>query len=162
MMKEKPIDRVTLTIPAKSDFVGVVRLAVSGVATRMGFSYEDIEDLKIAVAEACTNAVHHAYSDQQGEISICCNIFSDRLEICVLDQGVSFDVASIARQSGPVSGETPLGLLRERGLGLFLMKALMDRVEIIGDHGVKVILTKYIRRDGVDQDASTPTETHSY
>ncbi|MFS8513265.1 MAG: anti-sigma B factor RsbW, partial [Planifilum fulgidum] len=54
-MKEQPKDMIELTIPAKADFVGVVRLAVSGIASRMGFSYDDIEDLKVAVAEACTN-----------------------------------------------------------------------------------------------------------
>jgi serine/threonine-protein kinase RsbW len=58
-MKEQPLDLVNLVIPAKTDFVGIARLAVSGIANRMGFSYDDIEDLKLAVSEACTNAVVH-------------------------------------------------------------------------------------------------------
>ncbi len=162
MMKEQPKDLVKLTIPAKADYVGVVRLAVSGVATRMGFSYDDIEDLKLAVAEACTNVVDHAYSGQVGEISVYCDIFADRLQIRVLDHGASFDIVSAEKKAGPVSKNTPLESLRERGLGLYLMKSLMDRVEIEGDQGVLVTLTKYIRRDGVDWDVNTPKETHSY
>lgn len=75
-MSEKPLDLVYLTIPAKPDYVGIARLAVSGIANRMGFSYDDIEDLKLAVSEACTNAVDHAYCGGEGEIEVSCNIFS--------------------------------------------------------------------------------------
>lgn len=161
-MKEQPKDMIELTIPAKADFVGVVRLAVSGIASRMGFSYDDIEDLKVAVAEACTNAVHHAYKDQRGEILIFCGIFPDRLEIEVVDRGPSFDIAEVQARSGPLNGHMPVHALPERGLGLYLMKSLMDRVEIKGDGGIAVTLTKYIRRDEVEEDVSSPTETRSH
>lgn len=162
IMKDQPRDLIELTIPAKADYVGVVRLAISGIATRMGFSYDDIEDLKLAVAEACTNAVHHAYRGEGGEISICCNLYVDRLEIEIIDQGCSFDVSAVEAQAGPINGRIPYHALRERGLGLYLMKSLMDRVEIKGDNGVVVTLTKYIRRDEVEPDVDSPTETRSH
>jgi serine/threonine-protein kinase RsbW len=162
IMKDQPRDLIELTIPAKADYVGVVRLAISGIATRMGFSYDDIEDLKLAVAEACTNAVHHAYRGEGGEISICCNLYVDRLEIEIIDQGCSFDVSAVEAKTGPINGRIPYHSLRERGLGLYLMKSLMDRVEIKGDNGVVVTLTKYIRRDEVEADVDSPTETRSH
>ncbi|MGV3487465.1 MAG: anti-sigma B factor RsbW, partial [Tuberibacillus sp.] len=42
-------DTINLTIPAKPDYIGVVRLTISGIASRMGFLYDDIEDIKVAV-----------------------------------------------------------------------------------------------------------------
>lgn len=58
----------------------------------MGYTYDEIEDLKIAVSEACTNAVQHAYKeDKNGEVSIRFGVFEDRLEVIVADEGDSFD-----------------------------------------------------------------------
>lgn len=156
-MKHQPLDLVQLTIPAKPDYVGLVRLAVSGIANRMGFSYDDIEDLKLAVSEACTNAVDHAYVGGDGDIEISYRLFSDRLEIQVLDRGNSFDVSEVEKRTGPISLEPSMTAVRERGLGLFLMKTLMDDVHITGDNGVIVQLTKYMRRNGVEPHVETPT-----
>lgn len=50
-------EQIELTIPARAEYVAIVRLTVAGVAGRMAFSYDDSEDLKIAVSEACTVAV---------------------------------------------------------------------------------------------------------
>lgn len=155
-MSEQPLDLVNLTIPAKPDYVGIARLAVSGIANRMGFSYDDIEDLKLAVAEACTNAVDHAYSGAEGEIGVNCNIFSNRLEIEVKDQGNSFDPIEVESRTGPISFDS----LRERGLGLYLMKTLMDHVDIKGDNGVIVTMTKYIRKVEPHVESSTSYPSH--
>ena len=54
-------DYIEMKIPAKPEYVGVIRLTLSGIASRMGFTYDLIEDLKIAASEAITNAVQHAY-----------------------------------------------------------------------------------------------------
>jgi len=51
------MDYIEMKIPAKPDYVGVIRLTLSGIASRMGFTYEEIEDIKIAISEATTNAV---------------------------------------------------------------------------------------------------------
>lgn len=149
-MNDQPLDSVRLTIPAKPDYVGVARLVVSGIANRMGFSYDDIEDVKLAVAEACTNSVDHAYIDNEGEIVIQCSVFSDRLQVDVMDHGHSFDPRDVQERTGPLSVEPKINALRERGLGIFLMKSLMDQVEIKGDNGVIVTMTKYIQKDEVE------------
>ncbi|MDR6227565.1 anti-sigma B factor RsbW [Desmospora profundinema] len=155
-------DRIELAIPAKAQYVGVVRLTVSGIANRMGFDYDEIEDMKLAVAEACTNAVDHAYSGKAGNIVIQFRIYRDRLEVMVKDEGNSFDIDCVKRRSGPIDSRLPLTAMRERGLGLHLMETLMDRVEINGSQGVVVTLTKFIRRDEVDQDVDSPAETQSH
>ena len=79
-------ENVEFSIPCMSDYVGVVRLAVSGLATRMNFSIEEIEDIKIAVSEACTNSVQYAYENPIDErVFITFNLFNDKLEIIVKD-----------------------------------------------------------------------------
>ncbi len=45
-------DFIEMKVPAKAEYVGVIRLSISGIASRMGFSYEAIEDLKVALSEA--------------------------------------------------------------------------------------------------------------
>ncbi|SFJ73466.1 anti-sigma B factor RsbW [Thermoflavimicrobium dichotomicum] len=155
-MKEQPLDSVNLTIPAKPDYVGIARLTVSGIANRMGFSYDDIEDLKLAVSEACTNAVDHAYSGGDGDIEVCCSIFGNRLEIEVIDRGHSFNIREVEERTGPISFEPSMNALRERGLGIYLMKTLMDDVDIKGDNGVIVKLTKYLRKNEVEPHVKSP------
>ena len=89
-------DFIEMTIPAKAEYIGVIRLSLSGIANRMGFSYEDIEDLKVAISEAITNAVTHAYDeDDREEITLGFGVYEDRLEIMVADRGVSFDIQEV-------------------------------------------------------------------
>ncbi|SDX33692.1 serine/threonine-protein kinase RsbW [Marininema mesophilum] len=161
-MVEPYKDLIELAIPAKAQYVGVVRLTVSGIANRMGFHYDDIEDMKLALAEACTNAVDHAYSGQEGQIAVSFFIFEDRLAIRVSDEGNSFDISSVKQRSGPIDKDLPLTSMRERGLGLHLMETLMDRVEINGGRGVIVTMTKFIHRDEVEQDVDSPEKTKSH
>lgn len=156
-MSDQPLDLILLTIPAKPDYVGIVRLAVSGIANRMGFSYDEIEDLKLAVSEACTNAVDHAYVGGEGDIEVSYRLFPDRLEIQVIDRGNSFNVSEVEKRTGPISIESSMNAVRERGLGLFLMKTLMDDVQISGDNGVTVQMTKYMRENGVERHVESPT-----
>ncbi|TDQ36717.1 anti-sigma B factor RsbW [Aureibacillus halotolerans] len=154
-MKEV-FDFVEMTIPAKPEYVGVVRLTVSGVANRMGFNYEEIEDVKVALSEACTNAVHHAYQDDEdGEIKIGFGVYEDRLELMVSDSGKSIDLNGIKKKLGPVSTDTPVDHLTEGGLGLFLIDTLMDKVELTSEAGVVVLMTKFLERDEVEDSVDT-------
>ncbi len=130
---------IKLTIPSLSDYVGVARLTASGIANRMKFTHEDIEDIKIAVSEACTNAVQYAYGDSPGDIQIVFSIFEDKLEIKISDSGKGFDVdADIKTQE-----EDPekIGL----GLGIVFMRSLMDHVDYdTSANGTTVTLVKKV------------------
>ena len=104
-MREK-FDYIEMKIPAKPEYVGVVRLTLSGIASRMGFTYELIEDLKIAASEAMTNAVQHAYKDNEGgEIVVGFAVYEDKLEVMVADSGKSFDMEKTREQIGPYKGK---------------------------------------------------------
>lgn len=146
-------DFIEMRIPAKAEYVGVARLTVSGIANRMGYSYEEIEDIKVAISEAITNAVTHAYHDQDmGEITLGLGIYKNRLEIMVADHGGSFNLQDIKDGIGPYQPNESIENLREGGFGLFLINALMDKVEINNDYGVIVLMTKYLDETEVDFD----------
>lgn len=148
-------DFVEMKFPSKADYVGVARLNISGIASRMGFGYEAIEDLKVAVSEAVTNVVSHAYeggAEEGGEVTLGCGVYSDRLEIMVADHGGSFDLNEIKDKIGPYDDNEPIENLREGGFGLFLIDALMDKLEINNEYGVIVVMTKYLEENGVGLD----------
>jgi serine/threonine-protein kinase RsbW len=154
-MNEK-FDYIEMKIPAKPEFVGVIRLTLSGIASRMGFSYDEIEDLKIATSEACTNAVQHAYkNNENGEVIIGYGLYEDRLEVMVADNGESFDFDSARQGLGPYEQNSSVEFLREGGLGLYLIETLMDEVRIHHKEGVTVFMTKYREGEQVERDAET-------
>jgi serine/threonine-protein kinase RsbW len=133
--KDRPT--VELRIPAVPEWVGVARLAAAGIGSRIGLSIEDIEDLKLAVAEACTCCIQNAGA---GDVRIGATFAEDQITFSVERAG-----AGGSARSGPAStgGESELG-----GLGVFLIRALMDDVTYVSDpaSGTKLTLTKTLRK----------------
>src|SRR5690625_4214587 len=144
----EPFDFIEMKFPAKADYVGVARITISGIANRMGFSYEDIEDLKVVISEAVSNVVTHAY-ENGGEVTVGFGVYSDRLEIMVADHGGSFDLQKIKNDIGPYQSNESIEDIREGGFGLFLINALMDKVEMNTKYGVILIMTKLLNGTGV-------------
>lgn len=144
-------DFIEMKFPAKAEYAGVIRLSVSGIAHRMGFPYDDIEDIKVAISEAVSNVVEHAYDDI-GEVTIGFGVYEDRLEIMVADHGGSFDLKEVKENTGPYKSIESIDKLREGGFGLFLIKTLMDKIEINNKYGVIVLMTKYLEETGVGLD----------
>ena len=127
-----PAHKIHLSIPAASEFIAVARLTVSGISSRMNFAVNDIEDIKVALSEACTNVIQHAYEpDQQAMIDIDFHLFPDRLEIIVQDQGRGFNTQHI--KSPKIDSDNPelFGL----GLGLVFIQSLMDEASIDSEFG---------------------------
>lgn len=152
----RPFDYVEMRVPAKSQYVGVARLTISGLASRIGFSYDDIEDLKIAASEAVTNAVQHAYSgEEDGEVVIGCALYADKIEIMVADHGQSFNFEETKAKVGPYHDQAEGDFLREGGLGLYLIETLMDEVKVHHQEGVTVFMTKYVGGEQVEEDVET-------
>ena len=110
---------ISMNVSVNPDFVSVIRLTLSGVASRIGFSLDDIEDMKVCVSEACTNAIKHSKKD---EFQVKFYVYPDRLTIEVLDDGIGYDVDSLASPD--------LKNPKTSGLGIFIIKTLMDEVEI--------------------------------
>lgn len=137
-------DHLIFEVPAKSDYVGVIRLAISGIASRMEFTIEKIEDIKIAISEACTNVVLYAYeNDDNPGINVTCSIHIDKLEICISDKGKGFNLDDYVEKQEVSQNELGASSL---GLGITFMKNLMDTVEIetAPGEGTKVTMTKLL------------------
>ena len=141
-------ENVEFSIPCMSDYVGVVRLAVSGLATRMNFSIEEIEDIKIAVSEACTNSVQYAFDQPENErVFISFNLFKNKLEIIVKDNGKGFETTKL--EKNPIE-ERKLEDIDENiprlGLGITFIKSLMDETTVTSEpeKGTTIQMAKHI------------------
>jgi serine/threonine-protein kinase RsbW len=119
---------VHLTIPAKAEYITLVRLALTGLWRLRSFSEEALGDLKLAVTEACSNSVRHAYGEgREGIVQIDYELHADRLVIEVSDDGTGFDPEQWAEERGE---------LTEGGLGLAIIRSLTDELETgAGDDG---------------------------
>lgn len=151
----QPYDYIEMKVPAKVQYIGVTRLAISGLASRLGFTFDEIEDLKIASSEAITNAVQHAYKEEAGEVIVGCALFEDKIEIMVADNGQGFDFEKTKKRVGPYTEMEEVEFLREGGLGLYLMETLMDEVKVHYKEGVTIFMTKYLGGERVDKDVRT-------
>jgi serine/threonine-protein kinase RsbW len=117
---------IRLTIPAKPEYITLGRLALTGIARlrREPLSQEVLGDLKLALTEACTNSVRHAYADGHGSVQILYELHSDRLVVEVTDDGEGFEPPT--QPSGVLRGQE----LAEGGLGIAIIEALADELEI--------------------------------
>jgi serine/threonine-protein kinase RsbW len=139
MKKEKTMtDLLKFSVPGKPEYVGTIRMAISCLANSVGFDIEAIEDIKVAVSEACTNAVCHGGSDTS-VYEVFCELEEDRIVVSVIDQSGGYDFNAYQ--------EPCLENPREGGLGIFIIKALMDEVDIITEIGVgtRIKMVKYAR-----------------
>jgi serine/threonine-protein kinase RsbW len=112
---------VRLTIPARPEFVCVPRRALEELAEARGLPPELLADLKLALTEACANAVTHAYGGGEGTIEVVFELLADRIAFEVADAGPGFD------GTAPPAGEP-----RDGGLGLTIIRALADELELGG------------------------------
>ena len=144
-MPDRPEDIVEIIVPNERKYLHVVRLAVSGVASREGFSVEQIEDIKLAVGEACTNAMEHAYrpGDRKATIRVRCRAEEGEFVVEVIDEGRGFNLDDVIIDP---SAPPPT----ERGLGLFLIGSSVDRLDIdtAPGAGTKITMVKKAPQTG--------------
>jgi len=141
---------VELEIPARPEYIALVRLVVSSLASgRRVLADERIDDLKLAVSEACTNAIEaHGAVDVDERVRVRCQDGDDRFEVSIDDRGEGFDPASLPEHP-PVTDPERLNF--ERGLGIPLIRTLVDEVRFdSGDDGTSVTMTLYCGRLGED------------
>jgi serine/threonine-protein kinase RsbW len=114
---------VRLTIPARAEYITLCRLALTGIARVRDLSEEVLADLKLALTEAASNSVRHAYSSEEeaGVVQISYELLPDRLVIEVTDEGEGFD---------PADAEGAPEELSEGGLGIAIIRAIADDVQI--------------------------------
>jgi serine/threonine-protein kinase RsbW len=135
---------ITLVIPAQPEYLSLVRAVVAAAAALdPGLGDARIEDLRIAVSEATTNAIEaHANLGSEERITIRCDLADDRIEVEVQDHAsAGFDPDNLET---PGELDTPGRLDYEGGFGIPLMRVLADEMKIRSlDHGTAVQLVVY-------------------
>lgn len=117
---------VEVTLPSELGFEKVAMSTAASMAQLMGFSKDRIEDLKTAVAEACINAIEHGNKQNEKlSVGVTLSASEDQLEIKVLDDGVGMT----EQPAAPDIHKKMLGEEDPRGMGIFLIQALVDEAE---------------------------------
>src|SRR3954467_9795637 len=91
MMNQIGSRTIKLPSPAKPEYITLGRLALTGLSRLRPISAETLGDLKLALTEACSNSVRHAYANADGCVEIVYRLHPDRLEVIVADDGEGFD-----------------------------------------------------------------------
>jgi len=119
-------DTVDLTIPPKAEYLSVARLAAAAVAARQAFTYDEIEDLKIAVSEACSVLIT---SRGRARHPITMHFIPEKgaLAVWIETAGSEFDLNTLTSARRKTADE--------RALGIFLMQCLVDEVRRVEDDG---------------------------
>ncbi len=140
-MQGNPERCYELEIPAKAQYVSLARLLASSIARSMLFPEEDVDDLKVAVSEMCTNAIVHSGNGTADKPPILVRYFAgeDYLRVEVSDRGPGFDI-------GCVLSRERTDLL-EKGRGIPLIQCLVDefRCDSQPGSGTVVTVVKYLR-----------------
>jgi serine/threonine-protein kinase RsbW len=121
-------ETVRLTIPAKAEYLVLARLVLTGIAMEVPMSEIALADLKLAVTEVCGNAVQHAYQEDPGVVRVVFRVDAEAIEVSVEDEGapgVAFP--DVDDDSVLLDG------LAESGMGLAIVRAVMDKVAIDED-----------------------------
>jgi serine/threonine-protein kinase RsbW len=131
---------VTLEIPAKAEYVVLGRLALAGLVRERRFSADAVADLKLALTEACSNSIRHAYDHDNGQVHLSFEASSDRVVLIVRDQGGGFHDDDVDCPECTAVGVE----LSEGGMGISIIRAVVDEFRL--DHpeagGTILTLTK--------------------
>ena len=127
---------IRLTIPAKAEYITLGRLALTGLSRLRPLGEETLADLKLALTEACSNSVRHAYGASEGAVEILYELHDDRLAIEVVDDGSGFDER---RASAPDD-------LAEGGLGIAIIRAIADEFELGPRNGGRGSRLRFVKR----------------
>jgi serine/threonine-protein kinase RsbW len=128
---------VTLTMPAKTEYLVLARLALAGIAREVPMDETVLADLKLAVTEACGNAVRHANTTGQGGVCVRFEMTDEAIEISVEDEGAGTPpvLPAGAPEAEGLFHADDLEDLSEGGMGLAIIRAIVDELEIDGRDG---------------------------
>jgi serine/threonine-protein kinase RsbW len=133
------VSSVRLRIPAKPEYIALGRLALTGLAQSRAMSSDTVADLKLALTEAVSNSVRHAYGAQgEGQVDIRYEVHADAVVIEVVDDGAGFDPDEAPSFDGDE--------LSEGGLGIAIIRTIADEVEIEARPGVRGSRLRFVKK----------------
>lgn len=133
-----------LEIDGKLENLSVIADFIATTMRQIGMGEEMIFSVQTAADEACTNIIQHAYSGKGGIIAISCQLQDNDIVITITDRGMPFDPGSVP----PPDLEADLNHRRVGGLGMYLMRKLMDEVsyDFDAEKGNKLTMRKMLPR----------------
>jgi serine/threonine-protein kinase RsbW len=130
---------VRLRIPAKPEYIALCRLALTGLAQARALDSDTVGDLKLALTEAVSNSVRHAYGTPgEGQVDIRYELGPDRICVDVIDDGAGFD----PEEAPSFDGDE----LSEGGLGIAIIRTIADDVEIESRPGVRGSRLRFVKK----------------
>ncbi len=138
------MERVEVNIPSNPTFERVVRASAAEIGQALGFSPERVEDLKLAVSEAVTNAIEHGNKNEVGKlVAVVFVLDHEKLEIRITDQGEGVGCLDFTQR---VVEEHNLESGMLRGFGMYLISALVDDYEVSSSHTGTVLTLRLYRK----------------
>lgn len=133
-------NHIKIVLQSLSENVAIARVTAAAFAAQIDFTLNEIEEIKVAVSEAISNTVIHGYENGNGQIELIMNLYEDRLEYIITDNGKGIADIALARQ--PSYSSDP----ERMGLGFAFMESFMDELDVTStiDQGTKVRMTKKI------------------
>lgn len=133
----------TTTFPGRYACLAEIREYVGKSAKNAGFNEKDIYEVELAVDEACSNIIEHAYGgEDKGEIECTCDVQKNGdLVVQLTDHGRPFDPVDVPDPNFSVD----LAKLKSRGAGMFLMRKMMDEISYhfhIGEGNTLVLVKR--------------------
>lgn len=140
-MQRPQIKGNRITIPSNQEYLSDVDMFIEGILRGYGTDESIIADIAISVSELVNNAISHGNAqDDSKKVVVEIDKNCDKVTISVLDEGAGFNPNALA---DPLAEEN---LLKEVGRGIFIVKSLMDSVDINpSPHGTKITMTKTIK-----------------
>ena len=136
-------NQLELQIEAKPENLSVIADFIATAMRQLG-TEQDMFEVRTAVDEACTNVILHAYSGQEGSITISCELQDHDFVVTIRDNGKPFDPTSVP----PPDLQADLDERRIGGLGMYLMSQLMDDVSYSSnvEKGNKLVMRKALTK----------------
>lgn len=117
-------NQLKMSFDSLSENVGIARITAAAFASQVDFTLSDIEEIKVAISEAVSNAVIHGYAETKGTIEMNMTLCENYIEYVVTDQGTGIADVNLARQ--PAYSSLP----ERMGLGFVFMESFMDELEV--------------------------------
>jgi serine/threonine-protein kinase RsbW len=151
ILLKKSTGKLQLQTPGRGSYLPYIRAIVTDLARKVGFPEDEVAKIEMAVDEACSNVVEHAYApnkewrwQRDPEIRLNIRLEDSRLVIEINDHGESFDFASYQ----PKTIEDRVRAMNSGGYGIFIMRQFMDEIQYSSsaESGNTLRLVKYLKK----------------
>ncbi len=145
-MEKQKTRQFKLKVASSPENLGTIREFIHDISLNAGFDSETAGQIELAVDEACTNVIKHAHKyEYDKSIDLLVLLDAQKITVTITDRGLGFDVNKVAKPDL----QKYIHEAKKGGLGIHLMRSLMDEVQFEFNPGVKnqVTMVKYFKNN---------------